>query len=126
MSNGSSSEYGLSKQVKAARIPAPPLPYLPRMPRRYRPKIGLVGAGGVTEYHLRAYKDLGLDVAMICDLDLKRAEARRNTFFPQASVCSNLAEVLRRDDIDVIDAALHPEVRVPLMEAAISYGKHVL
>src|SRR6516162_4096281 len=104
MSN-SSSEYGLSKQVKSGRIAAPDLPYLPRMPQRYRPKIGLVGAGGVTEYHLRAYQKMGLEVAMICDLDLKRAQARRAEFFPEASVCSNWEEVLRRDDIAVIDAA---------------------
>jgi predicted dehydrogenase len=125
MSN-SSSEYGLSKQVKSGRIAAPDLPYLPRMPQRYRPKIGLVGAGGVTEYHLRAYQKMGLEVAMICDLDLKRAQARRAEFFPEASVCSNWEEVLRRDDIAVIDAALHPEPRMPLIEAAIRCGKHVL
>jgi predicted dehydrogenase len=125
MSNGSS-EYGLSKQVKSHQIAAPDLPYLPSMPLRYRPKIGLVGAGGVTEYHLRAYQNMGLEVAMICDLNLKRAEARRDQFFPRASVCSNLAEVLRREDIEVIDAALHPEPRVPLIEAAIRSGKHVL
>ncbi len=125
MSNASS-EYGLSKQVKSNRVPAPDLPYLPPMPRRYRPKIGLVGAGGVTEYHLRAYQKMGLEVAMICDLDAKRAKARRDEFFPRAAVCSNLAEVLRREDIEVIDAALHPEPRVPLIEAAIGSGKHVL
>jgi predicted dehydrogenase len=96
------------------------------MPRRYRPKIGLVGAGGVTEYHLRAYQKMGLEVAAICDLDLKRAQARRDEFFPQASVCSNFLEVLRRDDIPVIDAALHPEPRVPLLEAAIRARKHIL
>lgn len=124
--SSSSSEYGLSKQVKLDQIPAPNLPYLPPMPRRYRPKIGLVGAGGVTEYHLRAYQHMGLEVAMICDVDLKRAGARRDEFFPAASVCSNFAEVLRREDIAVIDAALHPEPRVPLIEAAIRSGKHVL
>ncbi|HTL59569.1 MAG TPA: Gfo/Idh/MocA family oxidoreductase [Candidatus Limnocylindrales bacterium] len=122
----STTDYGLSKQVNLGQVPAPELPYLPRVPRHYRPKIGVVGAGGVTEYHLRAYQKMGLDVAMICDLNLKRAKARRDEFFPQASVCSNLAEVLRREDIAVIDAALHPEPRVPLIEAAIRSGKHIL
>src|SRR3974390_906668 len=125
MSPGSS-EYGLSKQVKSNRILAPDLPYAPPMPRHYRPKIGLVGAGGVTEYHLRAYQKLGLEVAMICDVDLRRAQVRRNEFFPRASVCSDFHEVLHRDDIELIDAALHPEPRVPLIEAAIRAGKHIL
>src|SRR5216684_1784427 len=72
------SEYGLSKPVRSAKIPAPDLAYLPCVPRGYRPGIGLVGAGGVTEYHLRAYQKLGLDVVVICDVDLERARRRRD------------------------------------------------
>lgn len=63
---------------------------------------------------------------MICDADLQRAQARRDGFYPRASLCSDFHEVLRRDDISVIDAALHPEPRMALMEAAIRAGKHVL
>src|SRR6516164_5240946 len=125
MSNGAS-EYGLSRQIKSDRVPPPDLPYLPPMPRRYRPKIGLIGAGGVTEYHLRAYQRMGLDVAAICDLDLGRARRRCEQFFPGALVCADYWEVLRRDDIEVIDAALHPEQRIPLVEAGLRSGKHVL
>jgi predicted dehydrogenase len=120
------SEYGLSKQVRSATIPAPDLPYLPRLPKTYRPRIGLIGAGGVTEYHLRAYRKLGLHVAAICDLDLSRAAKRRDEFFPEADICSDWAEVLRREDIEVIDAALHPEHRAGAVERALRAGKHVL
>src|ERR1051326_6913535 len=120
------SGYGLSKQVKSARVPAPDLAYLPPQPRSYRPKIGLVGAGGVTEYHLRAYQKMGLEVTVICDVDRARAETRRKQFFPQAKVCQDFQEVLGQEEIEIIDAALHPEQRVPLLEAAIQRGKHVL
>jgi len=120
------SDYGLSKQVASTRVSAPELRYLPQLPGNYRPKIGLVGAGGVTEYHLRAYQKLSLDVAVICDLDLQRARARRDQFFPQAAICSDFSEVVRRNDIEVIDAALHPEHRIPLLKAALEAGKHVL
>jgi predicted dehydrogenase len=120
------SDYGLSKQVQFGTTPAPDLNYLPRLPRSYRPRIGLVGAGGITEYHLRAYQKLGLDVSVICDLNLERARQRRDQFYPAAGVCSDFTEVLRRDDIDVIDAALHPEHRVAVLEAALKAGKHVL
>src|SRR5438445_9213643 len=94
------SGYGLSKQVKSTGVPAPDLAYLPPRPRRYRPKIGLVGAGGVTEYHLRAYQKMGLEVAMICDVDRRRAEARRAQFYPQGEVCQEFTEVLRREEIE--------------------------
>lgn len=120
------SGYGLSQQVKSGRIAAPDLAYLPPQPRQYRPKIGLVGAGGVTEYHLRAYQKMGLEVALICDVERARAEARRAQYYPHAEVCENFADMLRRDDIEVIDAALHPEHRLPLLHAALKAGKHVL
>ena len=120
------SDYGLSNQVQSRTVAAPELPYLPQLPRRYRPKIGLVGAGGVSEYHLRAYRKLGLEVAVICDMDVERARARRDLFYPEAAICRDYQEVLRRDDIEVIDAALHPEHRLPLLQAALTARKHVL
>lgn len=120
------SDYGLSKQVASAHIEAPDLPYLPRLPRRYRPKLGLVGAGGVSEYHLRAYQKLGLEVAAICDLNLERARRRRDEFFPKAFVCGDFGELARRPDLEVIDVALHPEHRVAVIEAALAARKHVL
>jgi len=119
-------DYGLSKQVHSTKIAAPELSYLPRMPRHYRPKLGLVGAGGVSEYHLRAYQALGLEVAAICDLNLERARSRRDQFFPNAVACDDFRELRRRDDIEVIDVAIHPEHRIALIESALAAGKHVL
>ena len=124
MSNGTS-EYGLSKQVRADLVPAPDLPYLPPVPKR-RPKIGLIGAGGVTEYHLRAYRQMGLEVAMICDVDLNRAASRRDAFYPEAMVCADFRDVVKADDVEVVDVALHPEHRLEIIEAAIHAHKHVL
>jgi predicted dehydrogenase len=118
--------YGLSQQVSSTRVAAPALPYLPRLPREYRPQIGLIGAGGVTEYHLRAYRKLGLSVAAICDIDPKRAQDRKDRFYPEAEVCTDYRAVLRRDDLAVVDVALHPENRTEVVAAAIEAGKHVL
>lgn len=120
------SQYGLSKQVRSGEIPAPFLPYLPRLPKAYRPRIGLIGAGGVTEYHLRAYRKLGLQVCVICDLELERARKRRDEFYPDATICSDFSQVLSHSDVELIDAALHPEHRAGVIEAALRAGKHVL
>ncbi|HLH54582.1 MAG TPA: Gfo/Idh/MocA family oxidoreductase [Verrucomicrobiae bacterium] len=119
-------EYGLSKQVHSAGISAPEYDYLPRLPNTFRPKVGLIGAGGVTEYHLRAYRALGLQVVAICDLDARRAQSRREQFFPNAVTTTDFRDVLRREEIEVVDVALHPEHRGPVVEASISAGKHVL
>ncbi|MEO8613856.1 MAG: Gfo/Idh/MocA family oxidoreductase [Luteolibacter sp.] len=126
MGNPSQSGYGISQVAKASRIAAPILPYLPRMPRDYRPKIGLIGAGGITEYHLRNYKLLGLDIVAICNPSRERAEKRRVEFYPEAAVYSDHREVLARDDIDVVDIATHPAPRVQIIEDALRAKKHVL
>lgn len=121
-----SSGYGLSNAQQGASFTAPDLPYLPAMPVGYRPKVGLVGCGGISEYHLRAYQELGLEVVALCDLSREKAEARQKEFYPEADVLNEPAEVFAHDDIDVVDIATHPAPRVALVEAALRAGKHVL
>jgi predicted dehydrogenase len=120
------SQYGLSQQTHSREITAPDLPYLPALPRTYRPKIGLIGAGGISEYHLRAYRALGLEVAAIADIDVHRAGRRRDEFYPQAMATADYREVLADPKIEVVDVAVHPEPRVAILEAAIDAGKHIL
>lgn len=105
---------------------APVLAYLPPQPRAYRPRIALIGCGGISEYHLRAYREMGLNVVALCDRDVARAEKRRGEFFPQATVTSDFREVLGRADIEVVDVALHPAERMEVIEAALRAKKHVL
>src|SRR6185503_15247543 len=120
------SGYGLSEVINAGAIAAPALAYLPPRPRAYRPKIALIGCGGIAEYHLRAYRALGLDVVALCDRDPARAEKRRAEFYPSARVFTDYREVLARPEIDVVDLALHPTQRLAAIEAALLARKHVL
>jgi predicted dehydrogenase len=119
-------DYALTAGAGTARIAAPMVAYRPEDPRRYRPRIGLIGCGGITEYHLRAYKAAGYDVAVLCDRTLAKARRRQREFYPAAMVRTDYCELLRRDDIEVVDIATHPEERVTIMRAAIEAGKHVL
>ena len=119
-------DYGLSPDKEKKAIDPPRVDYLPRMPDAYRPKIGLIGAGGISEFHLKNYKARGLDVAAICDVDRSRAEARRDEFFPGADVFDSPAELLARDDIEVVDVTPHPADRLPILHEALEAGKHVL
>ena len=118
--------YGLSAASAGGSMTAPILAYLPPRPRAYRPKIALIGCGGISEYHLGAYHEMGLNVVALCDRDPSRAEKRRVEFFPAATVFTDCDEVLRRDDIEVIDVAMHPAERVAVIEAALRARKHVL
>jgi len=56
---------------------APDLPYLPRDSKGYRPAIGLIGCGGITEYHLKAYQSAGYNIVALCDCTEAKALARQ-------------------------------------------------
>jgi predicted dehydrogenase len=122
----SSGTYGLSSVGVSGEVTAPLLPYLPPRPKKYRPKIALIGCGGISEYHLRAYIALGLEVVALCDCDAARAGKRRAEFYPAARVFTDYREVLARGEIDVVDLALHPDERIAVIEAALRARKHVL
>lgn len=114
------------KTTAAATIAAPDLPYAPPSPKHYRPKIGLIGCGGITVHHLKAYQDAGWEVAAFHNRNPGAAEQRRAEFYPEAKVCLTAAELLGMPDLDVVDIATHPDVRPPLIEQAIAAGKHIL
>jgi predicted dehydrogenase len=118
--------YGLPEQKSAGAVAAPDLPYQPQSPKKYKPVIGLIACGGITQQHLTAYRRSGFNVVALCDLIEDRAKARQKEFFPSAKVYTDYREVLKRDDIDVVDIATHPPERAPLIKAAIEAGKHVL
>lgn len=71
------------KTAVAVEIAAPDLAYRPPLPSSYRPRIALVGAGGISAAHLDAYREMGLDVAVIANRTLSKAEARRDEYFPR-------------------------------------------
>lgn len=119
-------DYALQGQAASKVGAAPALAYRPPTPRAYKPRIALIGCGGITALHLAAYRDYGWDVVAMMDLRQEAAQTRRDAFYPDAAVYTDLNEVLKRDDIDVVDLALHPEPRADAIEAALHAGKHVL
>ena len=126
MSEAESDSYGLSSVVSGAEVAAPTLPYLPREPQRYRPAIGLVGCGGIAAQHLAAYRAAGYRVVALCDRNLHKVRERAAAYFPDAAVYTDVAQLLARDDIEVVDLTPHPHDRADMIAAALEAGKHVL
>jgi predicted dehydrogenase len=118
--------YGLSAGSSRTETPAPRLAYEPRDPVAFRPRIGLVGCGGISVQHLRAYSAAGYDVAALCDSKEEKARRMRDAFFPSADVYDDWRKVIGRGDIEVVDLAAHPEQRVDMIGAALDAGRHVL
>ncbi|QDZ12671.1 Gfo/Idh/MocA family protein [Devosia ginsengisoli] len=121
----SADSYALTDAPKGVAV-APDLPYQPRDPQAYRPRIALIGAGGITFAHLGAYRQAGYDIVAICDQDIERARNRRDEFYPEAAITTDVDDILGRDDIAVVDIATHPAARVSLIERALDARKHVL
>lgn len=119
-------DYGLSKPITGALIEAPVLPYLPRNPKNYNPEIGVIGCGGIAVQHLNAYRHAGFRVTALCDRTESKARAYQERFYPDAAVTTDYRELLRRDEIEIVDVTTHPEDRVEIIEEAIRAGKHVL
>jgi predicted dehydrogenase len=118
-----------AKRVKVLpppRVAAPVLAYRPRDPKRYRPGIALLGCGGITKWHLTAYRNAGYRIVAMCDVVRERAVARRDEFYPDALATDDVQLILARDDIEVVDISTHPPERPPLIEAALRARKHVL
>ena len=118
--------YGISVEKPARFVPAPQLAYGPARPKNPRVPIALIGCGGISQTHLQAYRKAGYNVVALCDHTEDKAEARRAEFFPEALVTIDHRELLAREDIRVLDITTHPQARLPLIEAALRAGKHVL
>lgn len=125
MSEPDADTYAL-KTTALAEVAAPLLPYQPPMPRTYRPRIGVIGTGGIVSAHLDAYRTAGWEVAALCNRTLSKAEAKAAEFAPKARVTDRWEEVLADPAIDVVDITPHPADRVPIIEAALKAGKNVL
>src|SRR3954469_6876985 len=119
-------DYAITHELGRKPTPAPELAYRPCDPTRYRPKIGVIGCGGVTEQHLKAYRAAGYNVVALCNRTRSKAEQRRKEFYPEARVYTDYKELLKRDDIEVVDVTPHPPERLPILRDAIDAGKHVL
>lgn len=118
--------YGLSSEKKSQQITPPAINYLPRKPKSFNPKIGLIGTGGISDFHLKNYKEFGLQVVAISNRTPSKAVAIRNKYFPEAEVYEDYHNLLERGDIEVVDITPHPKDRLPILKEAIKAKKHVL
>jgi predicted dehydrogenase len=122
---GDADTYAL-KSGDLPEIAAPDLPYRPPMPKTYRPRIGMIGTGGISGSHLDAYRTAGWEVASLWNRTRAKAEAKAAEYCPGARIEDDWRDMLADGEIDVIDVTLHPEPRAEIIAAALKAGKHVL
>ncbi|HEX6971368.1 MAG TPA: Gfo/Idh/MocA family oxidoreductase [Limnochordia bacterium] len=103
-----------------------PSEYQPRPPAQRDFGIGIVGCGGIAQSaHLPAYRRFGYRVVACCDIRPEAAEAARNAFgIPFAT--TDIDALLARDDVEIVDLAVHASQRLPLVEKIAAAGKPIL
>lgn len=119
-------DYGIADIVDLEEISAPDLPYRPNDPDEYDPNIALIGTGGISEQHLTAYTDAGYSVVALCNRTREKAVERNEEYDLGVDVYTDYHEVLKRDDVDVVDLLVHPKQRESMIEDSLRAGKHVL
>jgi len=85
-------------------------------------RVGIVGCGLIGRKRAAA---LGRDRLTACaDVDRARAEALAAQF--GAAVCSSAADLVQREDVDVVIVATTHDALAPVAVAALEAGRHVL
>ncbi|MEM8736982.1 MAG: Gfo/Idh/MocA family oxidoreductase [Planctomycetota bacterium] len=118
-------EYAVEADA-ATTVEAPAIDYRPPRVEGTPPNLGLIGCGGITRSHLKAYQAAGYRVVGMADLDPEVAKQRQADFYPEAVIYASHHELLAQDDIAVVDIATHPVPRAALIRDALNAGKHVL
>jgi D-apiose dehydrogenase len=96
------------------------------MSRDERLRVGLIGAGDISQYHLAAWARVpDAYVVAVCDPDLERA-AQRAAQFGIDEVYPDATSMLAASSLDAVDVATWRETHVELVLRAAEHGVHVL
>ena len=89
-------------------------------------KVGIIGAGSISESHILGYKALdNVELYAVCDINEQRAAkcAEKHGF---KHVFTDYNEMLKLNDLDAVSVCTWNSVHAPATIAALKAGKHVL
>lgn len=90
-------------------------------------RVGLIGAGSITQSHVRGYVAAGerVKVTAVADMDPERAKLRAE-MAGGATTYSDYGELLASDEVDAVDICLPHHLHADAIVAAAGAGKHIL
>lgn len=89
-------------------------------------KVGIIGAGGISECHIAGYKALeNVELYAVCDINGQRALncSKKNDI---KHVFTDYNEMLKLAELDAVSVCTWNSVHAPATIAALKAGKHVL
>lgn len=88
-------------------------------------RIGIIGVGQIGKRHLETYQKIS-DVEIVAAADINEAELQRvAALYRIPHTYTDFRKLLRRDDLDAVNVALHNNLHMPVTVAALEAGKHV-
>lgn len=87
-------------------------------------KIGIIGAGGMVNYHLKGFLKAGAEIVAIADVNQAAAQkvADANSI---GKVYGDVAELLANPNVDAVSVIVPNKFHAPLSVQALNAGKHV-
>ena len=91
-----------------------------------RLRVAVVGVG-IGRSHLRGYREVAdrFDVVAVCDIDAERARLVAEEH-GVSRVATDLAELVRIDDVDVVDLCTPPHLHFEQIQQVLGAGKHAI
>lgn len=87
-------------------------------------RVGLIGAGGMADYHVAGFRKAGAEVVALADPDPDAAEAAAAKF-EISSVYDSAEEMFAREHLDAVSIITPNKFHCPLVLKALKAGKHV-
>lgn len=90
-------------------------------------RVGIVGTGGISRAHHRAYTAVGgFEIVAVCDIIREKAiQAAENWGVPKKYVFTSYNKMLEMDEIDTVSVCTYNQAHRRPTVAALNAGKHV-
>lgn len=87
-------------------------------------KIGIVGAGGMADYHISGFREAGAEVVAIADQNTEKCNSFA-AIHQIGKTFSSLTQMLNSAELDAVSVITPNKFHLPLVEEALMAGKHV-
>ncbi len=88
-------------------------------------KVGLIGAGGIANYHARAYEAMeDVELVAVCDIVEDRAREFSGRY-NVPKIYTDYKELLAKEEVDAIDICTSNDMHYPVAMEAIKAGRHI-
>ena len=87
-------------------------------------KIGIIGAGGMLQYHHDGFTKAGAEVAAICDLDIASAKKAAEQY-SIPNTFDDVSEMLAGVELDAVSVIVPNKFHHPVSVQCLDAGKHV-